>query len=122
MKQKEKKFVIQEHTNPEGVHWDFMLELGQCLQTYRLQIAPEDMLKKQTAGERIPDHPLKFLTYQGPVNNGTGTVSIAEQGTCRIISQDQGRIELSLKGKILNGNCTLTQIKENKWLFSTLEQ
>ena len=117
MKQKEKKFVIQEHTNPEGVHWDFMLELGQCLQTYRLDNSPVDMLKKDTNGVKIFDHPLKFLTYQGPVNNGRGSVAIVEGGVYRIISQNKGQIGLSLNGQILSGNCILTQIKDEKWRF-----
>ena len=118
VEQKEKKFVIQEHTNTGGIHWDFMLESGDSLQTYRLENSPKDMLIKDTNGEKIFDHQLKFLTYQGPVNNGSGNVTIAESGTYRIISQNERQIELSLKGRILNGKCILTRNEDGKWCFA----
>ena len=122
VEQKEKKFVIQEHTNTGGIHWDFMLESGDNLQTYRLENSPKDMLIKDTIGEKIFDHQLKFLTYQGPVNNGIGSVKIAESGTYRIISKNKKQIELDLKGRVLDGNCTLIQTEDRKWCFSKVKQ
>lgn len=116
MEQKEKKFVIHKHLNTGGIHWDFMLEAGDSLQTYRLENSPKDMLTKDTNGEKIFDHKLKFLTYQGTVNNGS--VTIAESGSYRIISQDKRQIELRLKGRVLNGKCTLTEGENGKWRFS----
>lgn len=120
MGQTEKRFVIAEHTSDEDIHWDFMLESGKVLQTYRIDNAPKDMLKKETNGERIFDHQLKFLIYQGSVNNGNGSVTIADSGTYRMILQNQGQIELSLKGQILKGDCALTRIKDEKWHFSRI--
>ncbi len=116
----EKKFVIQEHSSDKGVHWDFMLESGQTLETYRLDNNPKGMLKKETNGVKIFDHPLKFLTYHGPVNNGRGSVAIVESGTYRIISQDETKIELELAGQTLDGNCILTKIKNNNWRFGII--
>ena len=39
------RFVVQEHTTPDGVHWDLMLETEQTLTTFRLAKRPEDVLR-----------------------------------------------------------------------------
>lgn len=117
MSQEDKRFVIQEHTTGQDVHWDFMLELGGILQTYRLDKAPNEALHLAVNATKIFDHPLKFLTYQGPVNKGRGNVRITESGTYKIVHQAHSRIELSLSGKILKGKFTLTHIEGNNWQF-----
>jgi hypothetical protein len=118
MGQKDKRFVIQEHTKGKDIHWDLMLELGEILQTYRLEESPEKVLDQPVNAVRIFDHPLKFLAYQGPVNKGQGNVRIVETGTYKTAHQGHNRVKLSLKGKILRGDFTLTHIKDEKWLFS----
>ena len=77
----QKQFVIQQHTTPNGVHWDLMLEMNNCLWTWRLNTPPEKITNAPVSAERIQDHPLRFLTYQGPVQNGTGQVKITDKGT-----------------------------------------
>ena len=122
MEKDKKNFVIQKHSNSKGVHWDFMLESGQILETYRIDNEPKDMLQKETNGVKIFDHQPKFLTYQGPVNNGQGSVTIVERGTYQIISKDKTKIVLKIEGQILQGNCTITRIKDNKWMFNTIHR
>jgi hypothetical protein len=117
MSRKDKKFVIQEHTTGKNVHWDFMLEWGEKLQTYRLDRAPEEIRNQPVDAVKIFDHPLKFLTYQGPVNKGRGSVRIVEAGTYKITNQAHSRIELNLSGQILKGNFLLTCLKEANWRF-----
>ncbi len=68
MSEEDKRFVIQKHTRGKNVHWDFMLQLGESLQTYRLDKTPEEVLNQTAGAVKIFDHPLKFLTYQGQVN------------------------------------------------------
>jgi hypothetical protein len=114
-------FVIQEHTTGvrrRRIHWDFMLELNGILQTYRLDRAPDEALHLAVNATKIFDHSLKFLTYQGPVNKGRGNVRITESGTYKIVHQTYNRIELSLNGKILKGNFTLTHIESDNWQFA----
>ncbi len=118
MSQEDKKFVIQKHTRGKKVHWDFMLEFGDVLQTYRLEKAPEEILRQPVNTVRIFDHPLKFLTYQGPVNKGPGSVQLTEAGTYQIIHQEHNQIKLNLSGQILRGNFTLTHIKDDNWRFT----
>ena len=121
MSQKNKRFVIQEHRTAADVHWDFMLEQGPNLQTYRLDKPPNQILHAPANALKIFDHSLKFLTYQGPVNKGRGSVHIIEAGTYKITRQQQNHIELNLKAQTLKGIFTLSHIKDDKWLFSTAE-
>ena len=120
MSQEDKRFVIQKHTTGirrRRIHWDFMLESSGILQTYRLDKAPSEALHLAVNATKIFDHPLKFLTYQGPVNKGRGNVSITESGTYKIVHQAHHRIKLDLSGKILKGKFTLTHIEGDNWQF-----
>jgi hypothetical protein len=117
MSQENKKFVIQQHLSGPDVHWDFMFELGDILQTYRLDKAPSEALHLAVNATKIFDHPLKFLTYQGPVNKGRGSVRIIETGAYKMVHQAHNRIELNLNGKILKGKFTLTHIEGDNWQF-----
>ena len=67
-----KQFVIHRHSCGDDVHWDFMLESSGTLQTYRLDKSPAEILHSQARAVKIFDHPLRFLTYEGLVNNGQG--------------------------------------------------
>ncbi len=118
MSEEYKRFVIQKHTQGKNIHWDFMLESGEALQTYRLDKAPEEVLHQTAGAVKIFDHPLKFLTYQGPVNKGRGNVQLTEAGTYQIIHQKHSRIGLHLNGQILKGKFALTLIKDNDWQFN----
>jgi hypothetical protein len=118
MPQENKKFVIQQHTTGSDVHWDFMLEIADSLQTYRLDKPTQQLLQNPAKAVKIFDHPLKFLTYQGPVNKGQGNVQIAESGTYEITQQAHNRIELALNGKILKGKFILSHIKGDDWQFA----
>jgi hypothetical protein len=113
-----KKFVIQEHSSGSDVHWDFMLETADSLQTYRLDKAPQQLIQNPANATKIFDHPLKFLTYQGPVNKGRGNVRIADSGSYEITQQAHNRIELALNGKILKGKFTLFHIEGDNWQFA----
>jgi len=111
------QFVIQKHTKAGGAHWDLMVQDGEMLQTWRLDKSPEKLKNTPTKAEKIFDHPLKFLTYEGPVNNGKGSVKIADKGICEITAQSDDKIEMELAGEILKGEFILTHITENRWQF-----
>jgi hypothetical protein len=118
MLKENKKFVIQQHTTGSDVHWDFMLETADSLQTYRLDKPLQQLIQNPANATKIFDHPLKFLTYQGPVNKGRGNVQIAESGTYEITQQANNRIELNLNGKLLKGKFTLSHIEGDNWQFA----
>ena len=109
----EKQFVIQQHTTPDSVHWDLMLEMDDCLWTWRLNTPPADIKSEPVSAERIFDHPLRFLTYEGPVQNGTGQVTIADKGTYLLNEQVENSLLIEVQGKILKGKFTLCGTKDS---------
>jgi bifunctional non-homologous end joining protein LigD len=115
---KASKFVVQEHRKGGKVHWDLMLEMGDALKTFRLELPPDELLRHKTRAKKIFDHPLKFLTYEGSVNDGRGNVKIADAGTYHTVSEGENCWELQLDGSILKGKFILTHLEGDKWEFS----
>lgn len=112
------KFVVQKHIRrDQAIHWDLMLEVGEILETYRLELPPEKLVKGKCSATKIFDHPLKFLAYEGNVNKGKGRVEIADTGTYELLNEGKHRCELQFDGKILKDKFTLIHIKENDWEF-----
>jgi bifunctional non-homologous end joining protein LigD len=115
------RFVVQEHRTGEGVHWDLMLEAGEVLATFRLAERPEAALGRPVEAVKILDHPLRFLTYEGPVQKGTGQVRIVERGTYRLDDRKEERWVLTLRGEILQGVFALVRTQGDAWQFSPEE-
>lgn len=110
------RFVIQEHrTGDGGRHWDLMLEDGERLLTWRLGAGPETMGTEAIEAEKSFDHPLRFLTYEGPVQQGTGRVQIAEAGEYEGHEIEE-HITLHLHGRTLQGIFRLEKRGEG-WTF-----
>jgi hypothetical protein len=118
MRSAEKKFVIGRHTSGGDVHWDLMFESGNVLKTWRLNIPPENIGDEPSNAEKIFDHDLKFLTYQGPVQKGRGEFCIADEGTVEIIEENPKHIRLRFNGRILIGEFNLDHIENNMWRLS----
>lgn len=115
------RFVVQEHTTPEGVHWDLMLEQGDVLATFRLEKEPAECLTQEVRAEKIFDHPLRFLTYEGPVQKGTGKVRIVDSGDYRFRDRRDDLLIFKLKGKILMGDFSLVRMNGDEWQFKHRE-
>jgi hypothetical protein len=113
-----RKFVVQEHTRCGNVHWDLMLESGNILQTWRLNTHPERIGNEPINASKIFDHDLKFLTYEGPVNKGLGSVSIVDIGTFEMLEKSEKISRLHFQGNILSGNFILEYIAGESWRFS----
>jgi len=114
------KFVIQKHTRDDDVHWDLMLQAGSVLQTWRLDSPPGKLQNQITTATKIFDHSLKFLTYEGTVNDGLGQVEIADQGTYQLTHSSETKMEFELHGKILQGHFILKLVDDNNWQFRYL--
>ena len=78
---KRSRFVVQEHETPKGIHWDLMLEQGDILMTFRLEETPQEANRHPIQAVKIFDHPLRFLSYEGPVQQGTGRVRIIDRSS-----------------------------------------
>jgi len=109
------RFVVQEHTTPDDVHWDLMLEQEGSLLTFRLPVPPAQAASARTTATKIPNHPLRFLTYEGPVQNNTGRVRLADRGDLQIQRQTDAEIAFTLQGQILRGVFTLTRVENAEW-------
>ncbi|RMF38605.1 MAG: hypothetical protein D6753_15570 [Planctomycetota bacterium] len=82
------RFVLLRHTYPVSQsgtdHWDLMLESpGGDLLTWRLLALPEPFdqgASLRLPAERLPNHRLQYLEYEGPISGGRGAVRRAEAG------------------------------------------
>ena len=111
---KPRRYVIQRHERQgEPTHWDLMLESGDILETYRVNKPPEEWREGPIEAVKIFVHPLKYLTYEGPVNKGKGSVKIADSGTYEATEETKGTKRIRFEGRILKGEITLLQRKGN---------
>jgi hypothetical protein len=94
------RFVVLEHDHPHR-HWDFMLQWGPALRTWRL--ADEPRARLSTPCESLSDHRLAYLDYEGPVSGGRGVVSRVLAGDYRIVHDTAGAltVELLVEGRRL---------------------
>ena len=118
MKSASKQFVVQEHRRGDDVHWDLMLEDEKALATYRMPLPPDEITTVPVVVEKIFDHDLKFLTYEGPVNKGLGTVRIVDSGEFETTEKTAKTLRLQMAGKILCGEFAFDYIEQDRWRLS----
>jgi hypothetical protein len=116
----DKSFVIQEHSTPDGGHWDLMLQIEDTLWTWRLHHPPQHIQDTPIPAEKIADHPLRFLSYEGPVQNHIGSVKIADKGNFTLLEQTEKEISFETAGQILKGKFQLHLQHNNFWLLSRI--
>jgi len=92
--------------------------MGDVLWTWRITFSPEQIDVISLPIERIFDHPLRFLSYEGPVQNKTGQVKIADKGDFRLISEGADELCIDVRGNILQGICILTRQTDNLWMLA----
>ncbi len=76
------EFVILFHEMPpqsdRASHWDLMLLDGDKLLTWALENEPS--IGNTTAGRQLPDHDLRFLTFEGKLSGDRGCVRRTKAG------------------------------------------
>jgi len=107
------RFVILEHDHP-SLHWDFMLEVGEVLWTWRLSAPPEEV-GQRIAAQRIGEHRRLYLDYEGPVSGGRGAVTRWDAGTYDTSLLQPDRLRLRLQGRRVSGPAELTRIEGEQW-------
>lgn len=82
MKHAASPFVLLEHRAPDGTHWDLMIaiENGGALATWRLAENPIGGMSRPIAAERIADHRVAYLEYEGEISGGRGVVRRLDRG------------------------------------------
>jgi hypothetical protein len=113
-------FVILEHLGHGPRHFDFLLEAGLALASWRFEENPVDL---PAGGEmpcsRLADHRLEYLEYEGPVSASRGLVRRVEQGRycCEESGEDFWRFVIT--GQAMGGVFTLRrQGQADRWLLS----
>ncbi len=112
------RFVILEHQDPRGLHWDLMLQAGEVLATWALAEPPRP--GAVIAAKALPDHRLFYLDYEGPISDERGSVARWDWGTCEFESREPERIVVAFRGGKLTGRATLARLADDPaaWQFS----
>ena len=105
------RYVILEHDHP-ALHWDFMLEAGDVLKTWRLAALPRP--GAAVAAEPSFDHRRAYLDYEGPVSGGRGTVTRWDAGTFSWEAADEG-VAVWLDGARLRGRARVEPDGAGGW-------
>ena len=91
------RFVVLRHElppdSPRGSHYDLMLEAGGVLQTWACEKLPR--LGQTVAAERLPDHRLAYLDYEGPVS-GRGDVTRVLSGEYESVTERADELQARL--------------------------
>jgi hypothetical protein len=106
------RFVILEHDHP-SLHWDFMLEAGDALATWRLSAPPA--AGQEVDAEAIGDHRPAYLDYEGPVRGGRGRVVRWDAGTFAWLERGAGRVAVALEGGRVRGVVRLERLSGAAW-------
>ena len=94
------RFVLLWHELPEHFdrrsHYDLMLESGKTLKTWEILEFPRAGVA--LSSRRLADHRIEYLSYEGPISGGMGTVSQVDSGTF-VINSDREPTEIDLIGR-----------------------
>jgi hypothetical protein len=108
------RFVILEHDHPQ-LHWDFMLEIGPVLRTWRLAEAPRS--SREILATAIHDHRPFYLDYEGALSGNRGRVVRWDAGTYDELTSAEDDLQVRLQGTRLNGIVKLVRSEGSDWRF-----
>lgn len=109
------RFVVQKHQKDQDVHWDLMLAEGEHLATWQISVRPEQWSETPIPCQKIFDHRPTYLTYEGPLSNDRGQVSIVASGTYHPLQITDTRWHIRLKSDSISGNLVLQNIRKDQW-------
>lgn len=94
------RYVILEHDHLE-LHWDFMLEAGNILRTWKLPAPP--VYGELTQVKLSFDHRLVYLDYEGPISGDRGSVVRWDSGNYIWQTDEKDRVSVYIEGARLRG-------------------
>jgi hypothetical protein len=125
-------FVIQQHEDSAGCHWDLMLsyflpsanEEKSVLATWKFSVCPSgETVNKILTATRLPDHRNLYLTYEGEISSGRGSCKIVEKGIYQPITISPEKWEINLFGQNLTGSFILKKLSsDNEWTLEKILQ
>jgi hypothetical protein len=113
------RFALLEHDHP-FLHWDLMLERGGVLWTWRLPALPEP--RQPLAAERIGEHRLLYLDYEGPVSGNRGTVRRIDGGELTWLEVGEERLAVRVVGRLYRGRLEGSLQPGGAWLMVYLPE
>jgi len=82
--------VLLRHTLADGSeHFDWMLERGGTLLTWRVQEIP---VAGGIVAERLADHRVAYLSYEGEISGGRGRVERVRFGEAEVLEEGPTRV------------------------------
>src|SRR5260370_21717475 len=115
------RYVIVEHDWLTR-HWDFMLEVGDALEAWKLPTPPAANV--EISAEKTFDHRLMYLDYEGPISGDRGSVQRWDAGSYELIVEKSrarskrdpiDRRVIQLAGKRLEGMLEMTCREGGNW-------
>jgi len=99
------RFAIQEHCKRKTRHFDLMLESGDVLKTWSFAkplTAYRSNLSIQPI-KLLPNHRMIYLSYEGAISRGRGTVKIWDTGIYRYVIWKNNFKVIAVQGQKIVG-------------------
>ncbi len=107
------RFVLLRHECPPAFgkpsHWDLMLEDGDSLLTWSIAELPVAGGNPVDA-ERLSDHRLAYLDFEGPLSGNRGEVQQVDAGEFRWLQREPAPTRIELSGQTLRGILHIEQL------------
>lgn len=94
------RFVVLEHAW-NGVHWDVMLDVGDCLRTWAVDAPIVPGVERPARA--LGNHRRLYLEYEGPISGGRGSVRRWDEGEYEVLAWADDRICVRVAGAQLAG-------------------
>ena len=101
------RFVVLQHTDRYGAHFDLMIDQGDYLATWKCPRPPEEAGAEGQSCMRIADHRRVYLDYEGAVSGSRGHVARHDAGVCVVCSRRDDQWEVEFHGERLAGRYML---------------
>lgn len=102
-----RRFVVLQHTDKAGIHFDLMIDLGPDLATWKFAQPPEAAANGSLPCQRIGNHRHFYLDYEGPISGGRGHVVRHDAGECTALTQVDLNCLVRFFGEKLSGRFQL---------------
>ena len=115
------RFVILRHELPADStrpsHWDLMFEEQGALRTWAVESEPA--IGASANAEALADHRLAYLTYEGEVSGGRGTVARWDEGEYTLEKSSDNDWQALLHGRRLQSRIKLVRDRpDHSWRVS----
>lgn len=118
-------FVILQHSDWGEEHFDLLLERGAGLEAWQVAaggVAPWNLAAGESLAARpLAEHRTIYLTYEGEVSGGRGTVRRVDEGQWQETARGGEGVEFSLEGKRCRGRYAIRKTANAKWEFAALD-